>query len=162
VRWLRLEQLADLVHGNTIPSDLRPRAQATVTPPLPAVFRLSATGTIIPVVLKGTDSTSGLAVGSGRGVGRVCERRGGCGGRDGEVLVVRTLDPSLAASLPGLAGLVSETGGALSHLAILAREQRVPVVVGVPDAVRRFPPGTRVLVDGDVGNVVALPDRENP
>ena len=49
------------------------------------------------------------------------------------VLVVSTLDPRLAGVLDQLAGLVSETGGALSHLAILAREQGVPTVVGVPD-----------------------------
>ena len=71
----------------------------------------------------------------------------------GEVLVVRTLDPGLAAALPGLAGLVAETGSVLSHLAILARELDVPTVVGVPDAVHRFPAGSIVVVDGTTGEV---------
>jgi pyruvate,water dikinase len=71
----------------------------------------------------------------------------------GAVLVVRTLDPGLAPMLPGLHGLVAETGNVLSHLAILAREFNIPTVVGVDDAVRRFPPGTRVVVDGTTGEV---------
>ena len=81
----------------------------------------------------------------------------------GSVLVVRTLEPELAGALPGLAGLVSETGSTLSHLAILAREYGVPTVVAVPDALERYPAGTRVLVDGDTGEVTddraAGPDR---
>ncbi|WP_404800165.1 PEP-utilizing enzyme [Actinomadura algeriensis] len=44
----------------------------------------------------------------------------------------------------------------LSHLAILARETGVPTVVGLRGAVDRFPPGTRLLVDGDGGRVEAL------
>ena len=74
----------------------------------------------------------------------------------GAVLVVRTLDPRLAPKLPGLQGLVAETGSVLSHLAILARELGVPVAVGVEDAVRRFPPGSHVAVEGDTGEVHVL------
>jgi pyruvate,water dikinase len=66
---------------------------------------------------------------------------------------VRTLDPGLAAALPGLGGLVSETGSVLSHLAILARELGVPTVVGVADALNRFPAGSVVVVDGTTGDV---------
>jgi pyruvate,water dikinase len=71
----------------------------------------------------------------------------------GGVLVVRTLDPGLAPVLARLSGLVAETGTVLSHLAILARELGVPTVVGVADAVDRFPPGTRLVVDGTTGDV---------
>ena len=66
---------------------------------------------------------------------------------------MRTLDPGLAAMLPRLGGLVAETGSVLSHLAILAREFGVPTAVAVLDAVRRFPAGSLVSVDGDSGSV---------
>jgi pyruvate,water dikinase len=72
------------------------------------------------------------------------------------ILVVDTLDPRLASLLPDIAGLVAETGSALSHLAILAREMRVPTVCGVRDARARFPAGTHLLVDGGTGEVRAL------
>jgi pyruvate,water dikinase len=69
------------------------------------------------------------------------------------VLVVRTLDPNLAPVLPHLGGLIAETGSILSHLAILAREFGVPTVVGVPEALRKYPHGTVVLVDGTAGEI---------
>ena len=47
----------------------------------------------------------------------------------------------------------AETGSILSHLAILAREFGVPTVVGVENAVGRFPAGTTVVVDGSTGEV---------
>ncbi|MGH9179568.1 MAG: PEP-utilizing enzyme, partial [Acidimicrobiales bacterium] len=74
----------------------------------------------------------------------------------GAVLVVRTLDPGLAAVLPHLGGLVAETGSVLSHLAILAREFGIPTAVGVPGAVERLPAGTTVVVDGSTGEVAVL------
>jgi phosphohistidine swiveling domain-containing protein len=73
----------------------------------------------------------------------------------GAVLVVRTLDPALAPVLPRLAALVAQTGSPLSHLAVLARELRLPTVTGAAGAVDRFPPGTRVVVDGSTGEVAA-------
>lgn len=77
------------------------------------------------------------------------------------VLVTEFLDPALAPLLPLLAGVVSESGSMLSHLAILAREYGVPCVVAVPDARRRFPPGTVVSVDGGTG-VVEIVDADGP
>jgi hypothetical protein len=33
---------------------------------------------------------------------------------------------------------------------------KVPTVAGVEEATKRFPPGTRLLVDGDLGRVEVL------
>ena len=52
-----------------------------------------------------------------------------------------------------MGALVAETGSALSHLAILAREYRVPTVVGVVGATSRFHDGQLVTVDGSAGTV---------
>jgi pyruvate,water dikinase len=106
----------------------------------------------VPVADTAADGARGA--GGGRGAGVVVAPDDLP--RDGAVLVVRTLDPALASRLPGLAGLVSETGSALSHLAILARELSVPTAVGVHDAVERFPPGTVLLVDGTTGEVESI------
>ncbi|WP_256967290.1 PEP-utilizing enzyme, partial [Streptomyces caniscabiei] len=99
------------------------------------------------------DGAGGRGVSGGRGFGTVWDGVGT--GPPEAVLVVRTLDPALAPLLPHLTGLVAQTGSPLSHLAVLAREFGVPTVVGVDDAVRRFPPGTRVTVDGGCGDVRA-------
>jgi pyruvate,water dikinase len=71
----------------------------------------------------------------------------------GSVLVTTTLSPGLGPLLPRLHGIVSETGSVLSHLAILAREARVPTVVGYAGATDDLPEGAVVLVDGDTGRV---------
>jgi pyruvate,water dikinase len=95
----------------------------------------------------------GTPAGGGRGVGTVSHGSVRHPPSPGDVLVVRTLEPGLAGNLPGLAGLVAETGASLSHLAILAREYGVPTVVAAHDALNRFPAGARVLVDGTSGEV---------
>jgi pyruvate,water dikinase len=49
--------------------------------------------------------------------------------------------------------VVAELGGSTSHLASLARERGVPMVLGVLDATRRIPDGSMVAVDGVAGVV---------
>jgi len=49
--------------------------------------------------------------------------------------------------------VVAELGGSTSHLASLARERGVPMVLGVSEATRRIPDGATVAVDGVAGVV---------
>ncbi|HEX5616593.1 MAG TPA: PEP/pyruvate-binding domain-containing protein [Acidimicrobiia bacterium] len=152
VRHLSLSDLDHLARGFA-PAVARFTERLDRTP-LPARFRLTPSGT---VVADSTErSVSGRGAGGGRRAGVVVEAAA-LPAADA-VLVVRTLDPTLAPIVGGLVGLVAETGSPLSHLAILAREHGVATVVGVDHAIRRFPPGTRVLVDGTTGEVVELDD----
>ena len=153
VRELSLVELTALVAGDREPADLEERIRSPSGPPLPAVFRLTPEGAVAPARLPRRKEGEGRGAGGGRGVGRVHQLSEGPLDEEGEVLVVRVLEPSLAASLPHVSGLVAETGSTLSHLAILAREVNVPTVVGVEDALQRYPPGTLVLVDGTTGEV---------
>jgi len=159
VRVLRFAELVAAFEGGALPADLERRAAPPRTAPLPAAFRLAGERIVAESSPSGD---GGQPAGGGRGSGPV--HSGPADGADappaGSVLVVRTLAPSLAAYLPSLAGIVAETGSPLSHLAILAREMGVPTVVGMRGALDRFPPGTRVLVDGDTGTVETLPARE--
>ncbi|SED23021.1 pyruvate, water dikinase [Streptomyces sp. 3213] len=149
VGLLRWPELAAVLEGEPLPADLPARVPQAESPPLPDAFRL-AEGT---VVAEHTDGEGeGRGVSGGRAAGTVWD--GTTGPRPADaVLIVRTLDPALAPLLPGLAGLVAQTGSPLSHLAVLAREFGLPAVVGATDAVRRFPPGSRVTVDGTTGEV---------
>jgi pyruvate,water dikinase len=169
VRDLGLADLIDtLLHPQAPDGLILRRAAEPVDLPLPAAFRLDPYGR--PVAIEdrggrrrrraGTRSDGGQPAGGGRGAGIV--HAGDSPPPDGAVLVVPTLDPELAVHLPRLAGLIAETGSPLSHLAILARELSVPVVVGVPGATERFPAGTGVEVDGTSGEIVrlALPAQE--
>ena len=143
------------------PADLAARASAPAGAPLPMAFRLAAASTPIAWTAD-RPGRDGLAASAGRATGVVCQDAAAVPPDGSAVLVVDTLDPRLAAVLPRLAGLVAETGSALSHLAILAREMHVPAVVAVADARARFPTGSRVLIDGGTGDVRTLTAEEQP
>jgi pyruvate,water dikinase len=71
----------------------------------------------------------------------------------GDILVTRVAGPALSHALPQVAGVVAELGGSTSHLASLARERGIPMVLGVHDATRKIPDGAQVAVDGVAGIV---------
>jgi len=71
----------------------------------------------------------------------------------GDVLVTTVAGPALGEVLARVAGVVAELGGSTSHLASLARERGVPMVLGVLDATQRIPDGSMVAVDGVAGVV---------
>jgi phosphohistidine swiveling domain-containing protein len=155
VRHLRLAELREVFAGGSVPADLAARSEARLPAPLPAAFRLDAEGRVHAVT---TSSGGSRGAGGGRGVGPVHHAADGPP-PEGAVLVTRTLDPGLAGVLPGLAGLVSETGSVLSHLAIVARELGVATVVGLPDA-GSLRSGTVVVVDGETGEVQPVEARD--
>ncbi len=149
VRRLGLDDLLALVTHRAVLWAVPPAPDGD-PPPLPATFQLTERGRPVATRTPGAPH-AGNGAGGGRGRGMV--HTGPGTPPDGAVLVVRTLDPSLAPSLARVAALVSETGSVLAHLAILAREMGVPTVVGVIDALERFPAGTIVTVDGATGEV---------
>jgi pyruvate,water dikinase len=71
----------------------------------------------------------------------------------GDVLVTKSAGPALAHILPRVAGVVAERGGSTSHLASLARERGIPMVLGVHEATAKIPDGAMIAVDGVAGIV---------
>jgi phosphohistidine swiveling domain-containing protein len=71
----------------------------------------------------------------------------------GDVLVTPTASAAYAPALSLVSGIVTEAGGPLSHIAILAREFGTPCVVGVRGATSRISSGTEVTIDGTLGTV---------
>lgn len=76
----------------------------------------------------------------------------------GEILVAPSTDPGWTPLFPVAAGLVMETGGAMAHGAIVAREYGLPAVVAVPAATTRITTGTRITLDGATGSVTIETD----
>jgi phosphohistidine swiveling domain-containing protein len=77
--------------------------------------------------------------------------------QQGDVLVTEATTEAFNILLPLLGGLVTDSGGLLSHAAIVAREYGIPGVVGTREATDRIADGARVRVDGDAGTVTVLP-----
>jgi len=71
----------------------------------------------------------------------------------GDILITKVAGPALSQVLPRVAGVVAELGGSTSHLASLARERGIPMVLGVLEATRKIPDGAQVGVDGVMGMV---------
>ncbi len=81
-----------------------------------------------------------------------------CTLRRGDVLVCRETDVAWAPLFGLVAAVVTETGGLLSHAAIVAREMGVPAVLAVPGATTAVRDGAILEVDGTRGRV-SLVDR---
>lgn len=74
----------------------------------------------------------------------------------GDVLVTESTTEAFNILLPLLGAIVTDSGGLLSHSAIVAREYGIPGVVGTREATERIRDGARVRVDGDAGEVTVL------
>ncbi|MEU8009624.1 rifamycin-inactivating phosphotransferase [Micromonospora parva] len=75
----------------------------------------------------------------------------------GDILVTTHTDPSWTPLFVGIAGLVTEVGGLMTHGAVIAREYGLPAVVSVLDATRLIKDGQRIRVHGSDGYVEILP-----
>ncbi|MGW6144538.1 rifamycin-inactivating phosphotransferase [Streptomyces sp. NPDC055140] len=74
----------------------------------------------------------------------------------GDILVTAFTDPSWSPLFVGIAGLVTEVGGLMTHGAVIAREYGLPTVVGVEQATRLIRDGQRIRVHGTDGYVEIL------
>ena len=75
----------------------------------------------------------------------------------GQIIIADDLTPADTVNLQhyGVAGFVTETGGQLSHTAILARSLGLPAIVGVSNARRYIKPGELITLDGRNGSLLA-------
>jgi pyruvate,water dikinase len=73
--------------------------------------------------------------------------------RAGDVVVCPATSPAWSVVFPTMGALVTDSGGILSHPAIIAREHGIPAVVGTGNATVVLMDGQRVTVDGTTGIV---------
>lgn len=126
----------------------RPLTAALPSPP-PDATAVDA-GIDFPATLRGTPGSHGTVTGAARIVrgpgdfARVCP---------GDILVCPYTDPAWTPLLRMAKGVVTETGGVLSHAAIVAREMRIPAVLAVTGATDLIRDNTAVTIDGSAGTV---------
>ena len=122
-----------------------------ITADLPAVRVLPSP--LPPRALQGTPGSPGIITGTARLVhgpsdfGTV---------QPGDIVICPYTDPAWTPLFLIAAGVVTETGGALSHAAIVAREYGIPAVLGISDALNLLQNDHRVALDGTAGIVTPL------
>ena len=123
----------------------------------PRVF--TSDGEIITGTYRRTDlppgALAGLAVSAGtvEGRARVIVDMAQADLEAGDILVTAYTDPSWTPLFVGIAALVTEVGGLMTHGAVIAREYGLPAVVGVQNATQLIRDGQRIRVHGTEGYV---------
>jgi pyruvate,water dikinase len=102
--------------------------------------------------LAGLPVSAGTVEGRARVVHDVAEADLGAG----DILVTAYTDPSWSPLFVGIAGLVTEVGGLMTHGAVITREYGLPAVVGVEQATRLIQDGQRIRVHGTDGYIELL------
>jgi phosphohistidine swiveling domain-containing protein len=111
-----------------------------------------------PGVLQGNPGSPGVVRGRARVLRSLPEA---AELREGEVLVAETTAPPWTPLFATAAAVVTDTGGILSHSAVVAREYRIPAVVGTGAATATIKGEQTVEVDGDAGIVRILSENES-
>lgn len=104
-------------------------------------------------VLKGVGGSSGVVIGKASVINGPEEFYKL---EKGAVLICRLTDPEWTPLFTLASAVVADTGGALSHAAIVAREYGIPAVLGVGFATAKFHDGDTIRVDGTKGEAVKV------
>lgn len=107
--------------------------------------------------ITGTSASPGIATGTVRVVESIRELSGV---ESGEVLVTSNTDPGWTPVFSKLGGLITETGGILSHGAVVSREYGIPAVTGVKNAKRLLKTGQKITIDGNEGVIYIMEEKK--
>jgi phosphohistidine swiveling domain-containing protein len=138
-------------------AERRRQRAALLTLPVPQVLfsdDLDAIGRPLELVTMETMKGTPLSAGQGEALAWVVtEITGAVPPPEPYILVCPSTDPAWVPLFAQAKGLVMETGGVLSHGAIVAREYGLPAIAGIPDVHRRLRTGQRLFIDGGAGIV---------
>lgn len=104
-----------------------------------------------------SDGWSGIGVSPGRasGAARIVHTpKDSAHFQQGEILIAPSTDPGWTPLFLRASAIVMETGGFLSHGAIVAREYGIPAVANIPGILNALQDGERITVDGSAGRVI--------
>jgi phosphohistidine swiveling domain-containing protein len=108
--------------------------------------------------VKGLPGSAGVA----RGTARVIRSLAEAGKlQPGDVLVAIATEPPWTPLFATATAIVTDSGGVLSHSAVVAREYRIPAVVGTGNATGTFHDGQLLEVDGNAGTVRVVVEEVN-
>jgi pyruvate,water dikinase len=144
-------------------------SQVTAPPMLGTAppFEMTDAGSVIRAMFKGelaqpndnpreANKVKGLAGSAGviRGTARILHSLSDAGKlQSGDVLITVATEPPWTPLFATAGAVVTDNGGVLSHTAVVAREYRIPAVVGTGFATTTFQDGQLLEVNGNTGTV---------
>ncbi len=161
--FLTPPDLPDLIAGKDLSAKVaiaRKKRQTELSLEVPPVLfsdDLDIIGRPLPIP-PGGDKLEGVALSAGvaEGPALVLTEPTAAPPEGGYVLVCPSTDPAWVPLFVHAKALVMETGGVLSHGAIVAREFGLPAVAGLPNVTQHLKTGQVVRVDGGRGTVTVL------
>ncbi len=163
--YLTFQELHDVVRTNHVDDQLISqrkdefRSYQALTPPRV----LTSDGEVVAGAYRRDDVPAGaliglpVSAGTIEGRARVILDMAEADLEAGDIMVTAYTDPSWTPVFLGIAGLVTEVGGLMTHGAVIAREYGLPAVVGVEQATRLIRDGEQIRVNGTDGYVEILP-----
>ena len=103
-----------------------------------------------PSIIKGNGASKGTITGRAKVVRNLGEADKL---EPGDILVCEMTMPSWTPLFSFIGGVVADSGGVLSHCAIVAREYRIPCIVGTVNGTQRIKDGQMLTIDGAKGIV---------
>jgi phosphohistidine swiveling domain-containing protein len=117
------------------------------------------TNTSSEKTLSDKSNLTGIACSSGQFVGRIkiisdifdADRL-----EQDDILITQYTDPGWTSKFGLIGAVATETGGVLSHAAVISREYGIPAVLAVKDITNRLIEGQKVKIDGTSGTITIL------
>lgn len=154
------ERQAEMAHFATIQRPMMlgtepagPMPDNPISRALDGFFGAPPTPMAEPGVLNGNAGSAGMVRGTAKVIHSLAEASKL---QPGDVLVAPTTSPPWTPLFATVAAVVTDTGGILSHCAVVAREFMIPAVVGVGNATQVIHDGQLLEVDGSSGTVRIL------
>ena len=155
--WLRGDW--DGTGARELAADRAARRERWLAEPAPDLITEEPDGRMMvePIEERAGEGFRGIAVSPGvaTGIARIVRTPADAGHlRQGDILIAPSTDPGWTPLFLRSSAIVMETGGFLSHGAIVAREYGLPAVANVPGILAALRDGESVTVDGSRGRVI--------
>lgn len=113
-------------------------------------FKIMSLGSVNKAIVKGRTGCAGTA----KGIVRIVKQGDKVGDfKQGSILVCEMTSPDYLPFMQKAAAIVTDQGGILCHAAIVARELKIPCIVGTGNATKQLKTGDKVIVNANNGTV---------
>ena len=75
---------------------------------------------------------------------------------DGDILVTHMTTPKFTPILKKASGIITDEGGITCHASIIARELKIPCIIGVKSATKKLKNNMKIRMNADSGEIVVL------